>query len=111
MPTSLLATHYTLGTFQIDFDPPEEFLFTENETNERCVFNTGTGDGYFKDAFHDYVVHGAKQAVNPANIGTKAAGLYRLNLAPGANATVRMRMRPTASSGSDAFADFDAGFY
>ncbi len=25
----------TLGTFQIDFDPPEEFLFTENETNVR----------------------------------------------------------------------------
>jgi hypothetical protein len=108
--TRLLATHYTLGTFQIDFDQPEEFLFTENETNVRRVFNSGAGDGYFKDAFHDYVVHGAKKAVNPANKGTKAAGLYRLNLAPGANATVRMRMRPTPSSSSDAFANFDQVF-
>jgi hypothetical protein len=106
----LLATHHALGTYQIDFDPPEEFLFTENETNVRCVFNTGAGDGYFKDAFHDYVVHGAKQAVNPANQGTKAAGLYRLNLAPGASASVRMRMRPTVSTSSEAFADFDQVF-
>ncbi len=106
--TRLLATHCTLGTFQIDFDPPEEFLFTENETNVRRVFNTGTGDGYFKDAFHEYVVHGARQAVDPAKKGTKAAGLYRLNLAPGASATVRMRMRPPTTS--DAFADFDQLF-
>jgi hypothetical protein len=108
--TRLLATHCSLGAFQIDFDPPEELLFTENETNVRCVFNTGSDDGYFKDAFHEYVVHGAKQAVNPANKGTKAAGVYRLNLAPGANATVRMRLRSAASSASDAFSDFNQVF-
>ncbi len=104
--TQLTATHPTLGTYQLDFDQPEEFLFTENETNVRCVFNTGTDEGYFKDAFHEYVVHGKKQAVNAANKGTKAAGLFRLTLAPGANATVRIRMRPSAAAITNAFGEF-----
>ena len=33
--------------------------------------------GPFKDAFHDYVVHGRAEAVNHAGEGTKTAGLYR----------------------------------
>ncbi len=72
--TQLTATHPTLGTYQLDFDQTEEFLFTENETNVRCVFNTGPGEGYFKDAFHEYVVHGTKQAVNPATKGPRLPG-------------------------------------
>ena len=29
--------------------------------------------GYFKDAFHEYLIHGNHAAVNPAHTGTKAA--------------------------------------
>jgi hypothetical protein len=105
-----MANHPILGSFQFDFDEPEEFLFTENETNVRCVFNSGPGTGYFKDAFHEYLVHGAKDTVNPAKQGTKAAAVYRLNLAPGASATVRVRMRPSTSAAKDAFADFERIF-
>ena len=32
---------------------------------------------YVKDAFHDYVVHGQADAVNPDRTGTKAAALLR----------------------------------
>ena len=35
-----------------------ELLFTENETNVERLFGADGADGYVKDAFHDYVVHG-----------------------------------------------------
>ena len=108
-PARLQVTHDCLGNFQLDFDVPEQFLFTENETNTHLLFNSGPAEGYFKDAFDQYVVQGACNAVNPAKKGTKAAALYRLNLKPGANAVVRIRMRPTPASG-DAFQSFDQIF-
>ena len=64
-PGQVQTSHPTLGDFRVDFDTPEELLFTENETNVRNVFNCAVGQGYFKDAFHDYVIHGNKSAVNP----------------------------------------------
>ena len=36
------------------------------------------GTAFAKDAFHEYVVHGQTEAVNPANIGTKFAPHYVL---------------------------------
>ena len=109
-PTRLAANHYVLGEYQFDFDQPQELLFTENETNLRCVFNSGAGNGYFKDAFHEYVVNGVKGAVNPTRKGTKAAALYNLNIAPGKSATVRLRMRRPGAASSDPFASFDQVF-
>jgi hypothetical protein len=108
-PTSLQATHSALGTFQFDFDPPEGFFFCENETNVRRVFGSGDVTGYFKDAFHDYVIEGAKDAVNPEQRGTKAAALYRLNLAGQASATLHLRMR-LGENLPDAFAGFEQVF-
>ncbi len=72
---------------------PQGLLFCENETNVHRVFGGGEANGYFKDAFHDYVIDGAKDAVNPEQRGTKAAALYRLNIAGQGSATLRMRMR------------------
>ena len=106
----LLATHHALGSYQIDLDPPDELLFTENETNARRLFNSGPEQGFFKDAFHEYVIRGAKDAVNAASKGTKAAGLYRLNVGPEGSATVRLRMRPANEAAAGAFSDFDPAF-
>ena len=49
--------------------------------------------GHFKDAFHDYVVHGRTDAVNPAGNGTKAAGLYLRTVPERGSVTVRVRLR------------------
>jgi len=69
-------------------------LFTDNETNVRRLFQAADGPRYAKDAFHDYVVHDKLDAVNPDNVGTKVAGLYKLDLEPGETATIRMRLWP-----------------
>jgi hypothetical protein len=52
-----------------------------------------------KDGINDFVVGGAKDAVNPERTGTKAAADQVLSLAPGERAEVRLRL--TASSGSE----------
>ena len=50
------------------------------------------GDHYFKDGINNYVVQGDRGAVNPEQVGTKAAAHYRLKIGPGQSATVRLRL-------------------
>src|ERR1019366_3775184 len=69
-----------------------EMLFTENETNFQRVFNYPDESPYVKDSFHDYLLHDAREAVNPAQTGTKCAAHYRVRIAPGASATARLRL-------------------
>ncbi|MGH7333705.1 MAG: MGH1-like glycoside hydrolase domain-containing protein, partial [Candidatus Rokuibacteriota bacterium] len=69
-----------------------ELLFTENETNCRRLHGGQFAQPYVKDAFHDYLVAGTKEAVNPQLTGTKAAALYLTTLAPGQTVSVRLRL-------------------
>ena len=69
-----------------------EVLFTENETNSELLFGVKNRTPYTKDAFHNYFVHGKKDAVNPEHTGTKAGIYYPLRLKPGAGVTVRLRL-------------------
>ena len=85
-------------------------LFTENETNTRRLYGDQEGARYVKDSFHDYVVQGEKEAVNPDHLGTKAAAQYVLTLAPGATKTIRLRLTNEGQSPGFAKQDFDAVF-
>ena len=67
-------------------------LFTENETNMKRLFGVENQTPYVKDAFHEYLIRGQKNAVNPAETGTKAAALCRLEIPPGSSATLRLRL-------------------
>jgi len=69
-----------------------QLLFTENETNTRRLYGVESGSRYVKDGINDYIVHGAKEAVNPEQIGSKAAAHYVLTLGPGEAATIRLRV-------------------
>ncbi len=77
-----------------------ELLFTENETNYVKLFNYRDRIPYVKDAFHEYVIHGNQQAVNPALTGTKMAAHYAFHLAPGEAATLKLRLTDTDPLGS-----------
>jgi hypothetical protein len=87
-------------------------LFTENETNSERLFHAPNRTPYVKDAIDRYLVHGQREAVNPAGTGTKVAAHYALTVEPGATAVVRLRLtaarpgrRPHAFG-----ADFEAAF-
>ena len=92
---ALLATHQTLGRYRLAADPiggqAPEALFTENETNSQRLYQS-PGPRHAKDAFHDYVIHGRTDAVNPEERGTKAALRYALAIPAGEEVTIRLRL-------------------
>src|SRR6185436_17697228 len=97
------ADHPTLGPMLAWFGPePDgdlpELLFTENETNFQRLFATPNASPYVKDAFHEFVIRGRKEAVNPARTGTKMAAHYVLDLAPGATETIHVRLSDRAGT-------------
>src|SRR4051812_16698576 len=100
----LKATHPMLAdyTFQCEGNP--ELLFTENESNAGRLWREPNRTPFVKDAFHEYVVGGNKNAVNPDKTGTKAAAHYVLQVAGGGSEVVRLRL--SATPAADAFSDF-----
>ncbi|XP_046356033.2 uncharacterized protein YMR196W-like [Haliotis rufescens] len=96
-PGKVRCEHGTLGTFffEIDKGPSgesPEIIFTENETNNQRIYNTPNTRRYVKDAFHNYVIRGDKDAVNEANRGTKCAAHYSVRVGAGEHVTFRMRL-------------------
>src|SRR5262249_49363534 len=57
-----------LGSRTLAFEGDPELLFTENETNFRRVFGSGPSR-LVKDGFHEYVIHGNREAVNATREG------------------------------------------
>ena len=91
--TSVIETnHDYYGLRRLLCEGQPTLLFTENETNSRRLYGDAEGARYVKDSFHDYVVRGDKEAVNPDQIGSKAAAHYTLSLAPGASDTIHLRL-------------------
>jgi hypothetical protein len=92
-------------------DGAPELLFTENNTNTERLFNITNGASYFKDGINEYIVHGNQQAVNPEQRGTKAAANYKLTIAPGATATIHLRLTDQDyNQRQEAFANFEEIF-
>ncbi|MCI0642178.1 MAG: glucosidase [Gemmataceae bacterium] len=105
---SLFCHHATLGRFHFAADALSDgreptFLFTENETNAARLFDAVNNNPHVKDAFHDYVVAGRSDAVNPKEQGTKAAASYRVLLPAGAQATLKLRLYSEESAPAQAF--------
>jgi hypothetical protein len=126
---SLKAVNGTPGVYVIATSHPElgdrylycqgdaSLLFTENETNTQRIFGMSNSSLYVKDGINNYVVGGQQDAVNPEQVGTKAAAHFRLSLRPGEGQVIRLRLTPTspealakarAKAARDPFGRFDA---
>jgi hypothetical protein len=91
-PGQIQASHAELGEYWLDCEGTPELLFTENESNARRLWGQPNVCPYVKDAFHEHIVSGRREAVNPAKTGTKAAAHYVLELPGGGSRTVRLRL-------------------
>jgi Glycosyl hydrolase family 63 C-terminal domain len=90
---TLQASHDSLGERTLHCEGDAELLFTENETNIARIWGTPNSSKYVKDAFHDYLIAGGKDVVNPSGRGTKAAAHYHLTILPGEEKNVRLRLQ------------------
>ncbi|HXZ79079.1 MAG TPA: glucosidase [Terriglobales bacterium] len=105
---AVLASHPQLGDRTLQCEGNPELLFTENESNAKRLWGQPNPSPYVKDAFHEYVVSGRREAVNPSRIGTKAAAHYRLQVPAGGSKTVRLRL--SAKPPAEPFKTFDQTF-
>jgi hypothetical protein len=112
--TSFRAEHESLGRYLLIADPTSsspELLFTENETNVARLFGSTNPAPHVKDAFHEYVVHGRADAVNPGREGTKAAALFRLSIPAGGETVLKLRLASETGQPKEPFGrDFDRVF-
>ncbi len=103
----LAAVHPALGTYNLYVEGRHEPLFCDNETNVARLY-AQERKGFYKDAFHDYLVAGNSAAVNPARAGTKSAAHFTATVAAGGEQ--RFRLRLSATEQAKPFADFDSTF-
>jgi hypothetical protein len=103
------ATHAELGELFLESEQCGEWWFTENDTNAPKLFGVTPEPGrVYKDGFHEALVHGRWEALAKEPRGTKAAALWSPEIAPGAAAVLRLRLR--RQRGGDPFAHADATF-
>ncbi|AXA44268.1 MGH1-like glycoside hydrolase domain-containing protein [Rhizobium leguminosarum] len=89
----IAASHPVDGEFRLYCEGEVPLLFTENETNHERLFPGQRNESpYAKDGIDTYVVHGDQNTVNPEKQGTKVAAHYRMSIAAGRSATVRLRL-------------------
>jgi len=94
VPESVCAElqHWQYGKRWLICAGRPELLFTENETNNARIFGGRNRSPYVKDAFHEYVIHGNKAAINPQQTGTKMAAYYPVELGAGQTVTLKLRL-------------------
>jgi len=106
--------HEDAGVRWLYCEGAPELLFCDNETNVQRLYGITQAQslprsigGYFKDGINDYIVHDAKDAVNLAQSGTKAAANYKRTISAGESVTLRLRLSDRLLA--DAFVGGSAG--
>lgn len=105
----MLIEHHLLGNFHVYFDENVvEQVYCDNATNRVRLYGVpNKSSDYPKDAINDYIVDG-KNTVNPRKQGTKASGVFRLNIPAHGTQTVKLRL--SAKELALPFDDYDSLF-
>ena len=97
----LQASHERFGHWSLAYEGSPEALFCDNDSNPKIWGMKG--EGFFKDAFHDYIIHGNKNAVSATQRGSKAGLRYALEIAAGGSTTLQLRLSKDAGGGLKGF--------
>lgn len=80
------------GEFQLICAGSDQLLFTGNDSNFQKIYGAQNEAEFVKDGINAFLVEGKKDAVNPANKGTKAAALYYFEIESGKSETIYLRL-------------------
>jgi hypothetical protein len=97
-PHVLQADSAAIGGSHFLYFQDGKALFTENETNNERLFGSPNASPFVKDAFHEFVISGRRDAVNPKETGTKAAVFSELEIPAGEEIELRLRLAFQAES-------------
>jgi hypothetical protein len=97
--------HKEMPPHYIHAEAGGQWLFTDNETNQRKLWNQ-PAEGHFKDAFHECIIAGRTDAVNGGLSGTKAGVWHRAVVPSGGQVRVRLLLSRRAQP--KPFVNFDA---
>jgi len=85
-------SHRDLGERFFFAEGASALLFTENETSTERLVGMSNPSPYVKDGINDYIVHGKKDAVNPAKEGTKVSAHFELTMGAGESREIHLRL-------------------
>lgn len=85
-------THQELGRYFLYCEGKIPLLFTENETNNKRLFNSTNNAPFVKDGINNYLVKGEQKAVNPEKIGTKVSAHYKCKIDKNKMAEIGLRL-------------------
>jgi len=93
---SLGAFNFECETFECTgsqyLSQPAKWLFTENDSNKSKLYNTQNETSFVKDAFHEYLIKGVGNAVNPDNVGSKVAAHHVYEIPAESKIEIKMRL-------------------
>jgi hypothetical protein len=92
------ASHNKIGDHYLYFDTPDKFLFTNNTTNSKRIFNTPNKSPLVKDAFHAGVLNDNFSIFDGIESGTKFAPYYKRIIKGGDSFEVRLRLTKTEAT-------------
>jgi hypothetical protein len=104
--TSVKASHERMGNYYLYYQPANDLLFTNNETNTFKVNGIANESIFVKDAFHDAIIKGVNlKELRNKKSGTKFSPVYKVKIEAGETKTIYCRL-------SDQFIDkpFARGF-
>jgi len=90
--SSVKLTHPKLGDYYLDFENPNKWLFTNNETNTERLFGVPNETPYVKDLFNEVVINQNFELTDAVAQGTKFAPMYHLKIKAGSSQEIRLRL-------------------
>ncbi|GAA5494620.1 hypothetical protein Rhal01_00783 [Rubritalea halochordaticola] len=107
----VIVDHPEIGKFHFYVNSKvegfQDWLFTENETNMSRLYGGASKTPYTKDGFHEYLIRGKEDAVNPEKKGTKVAAWMTLKVPAGETKEVQCRLIGVEEDKGQGFKDFD----
>ncbi|WP_022953028.1 MGH1-like glycoside hydrolase domain-containing protein [Leucothrix mucor] len=107
---SVKLTHPKLGDYYLAFDKPEQWLFTENETNKDKLYGQPNATPYVKDLFHDAVVGNDFSLTQAVSEGSKFAPMFQQSIDSQGHIEIRLRFSKQHYTETPLTNEFDAVF-